>query len=200
MSDTELDETFDNPIPVVDFKMPNPLSQEELQKLHEYLKNKSNKELLNLISDISIKHNPNLNDMQKMQMIETLKQNMATTSKRELINTLSQIVNQSNKNLVFEDSSELKTLNTEQLTREQLREKLRQKRTMSDKKKMVQMMQNFQDELTATNSVNEQTQHTKQNNTENKKKNKKKKKASQSHLQQQLINKMTELMKSNLDK
>jgi hypothetical protein len=200
MSDNELDETFDNPIPVVDFKMPEPLTPDELKQVTDLMKIKSNKELSNLLTDISIKQNPNLNDMQKMQLQETLSKNIGNMSKRELINTLSQIINQSNKKLVFGDSSELNTMTTEQLSREQLLDKLRQKRTMQDKKKVQQMMQKLQDELINKPDDVGEEEVTSETPATNKKKNKKKKnkKANQKDLQEALVNKMKDFMKTNL--
>ena len=194
----ELDETFDNPNPVVNFKMPELLTQSELLKLNELTKTKSNKELTNLVLDISIKNNQNLDDMQKMQLLGNLTENISIMSKRELINTLGQIVNQSNKKLVFEDASELKTMTSEHLTRKQLCEKLHQKQMMQNKNKMQQIMEEFGNEqiketpLTENNEKNQQIQLTNK-----KKKNKKKKKANQIQLHDTLSNKMSELLQTN---
>jgi hypothetical protein len=173
MSDNELDETFDVPAKEpIDFKMPDPLTEDELKQLTELMKTKSNKELSTLILDVSIKNNPTMNDTQKMQLCENLKTNISSMSKRDLINVMCKIVNQQNKKLVFDDESNLKTMTTAQkLSREELIEKLKQKRMLNDKKKVQQIIEKLQEQNETENT--EQSENTEKQNAK-KKKNKKK--------------------------
>jgi len=193
MSDNELDETFDSTPITLD--LPQPLTSEESAKLLELMKSKSNKELTELVTNISIHHNDKLNDMQKMQLSTNFKQNLGNISKRELINTISQIVNQSNKNLVFQDSSKLETLNEkEKLSRDELLKKLHEKQKMSNKNNIKKMYEKLQEEM---NQQSEQTQSEQTQSEEKKKKKKKKNKnANPKQMQEMLVNKLTEFMKT----
>ena len=72
MSDNELDETFDSsasthPITV---NMPEKLTSAESTKLVELMKSKSNKELAELVTNISISHNDKLNDNKLVKYLE----------------------------------------------------------------------------------------------------------------------------------
>ena len=196
VQDDEIDEDFNQKPVVVD--TPAPLSNEQLAKMNELIKNKSNKELVEYISQLVLVNTSNLSDVQKAQMQHNLGKMYDGNSKRALIETITKFINQKNKYIIFDDVTKLKTVNEEQkLSREELREKLRNKiksNSSSSKQNLTNMYEKLQEELQNT----ELGETIKSDGVEGElKKKKKNKKLDPKKLQSKLVNQMANLMKNN---
>ncbi len=178
--DDEIDEEFL-------IENPSPLSNEELKKLNEMIKNKSNKELLDYVTELVMLNTPG-SDVEKIQMRHNIAKMYSGNSKKMLIEVITKFINQKNKYVVFTDSSELKTVTEESLTREELRAKLRNKLHNGNSNKNSQKMyEQLQEQLSQNPELSDML---------NQNQNKKKKKLDPRKLQQQLINQMANLMKN----
>lgn len=197
----DIDESFDSK--PVEVTFPELLSTDELNQIHGFLKGKSNKELSELVTKILTK-NTDQNEMQKMQITNSIMKNLGTSSKRELLTTLDTILNSQNKHIIFESADKLVTIQNEEQksSNDELRKKLHQKIFMSNKKnqqKMYEKMMNqFQKSQTETHEVQEtheveETQNLKSNDDKKKKKknNKINKKINSDVFQQNIIEQMT---------
>jgi hypothetical protein len=186
--DDEIDEEFissktSNPVLI---ENPSPLSNEELQKLNEMIKNKSNKELLDYVTELVMLNTPG-SYVEKIQMRHNIAKMYSGNSKKMLIEVITKFINQKNKYVIFTDSSELKTVTEESLTREELRAKLRNKIGSSNKNSQ-KMYEQLQEQLSQNPELSDML---------NQNQNKKKKKLDPRKLQQQLINQMANLMKNS---
>ncbi len=190
--DDQLDEDFNQKPVVVD--TPAPLSNDELSKINELIKNKSNKELVDYISKLILTNTDNLSDVQKLQMQHNSNKMYEGNSKRVLIETIGKFINQNNKNIIFDDASKLKTMNEEQLSREELRQKLRNKlksNSSNSKQNLTKMYEKLQEEL-QNSELGDSLNPVEENLTK-----KKKKKLDPKKLQNQLVSQMANLMKNN---
>lgn len=200
--DDEIDEDFTSKPVVVD--NPSPLSNEELSKVNELVKTKSNKELMEYISQLVSTSADNLTDVQKLQMQNGVSKMYGNCSKKALIEVISKFVNEKNKHVVFQDVTQLKTMNEDQkLSREELRQKLRNKIKSRNSRNLNKQLEELQEQLENSDlgqmlNENENTNVNNDNETEKKTdKKKKKKKIDPKKLQNKLINQMTNLMKNN---
>lgn len=194
--DDEIDEDFNQKPVVVD--TPAPLSNEELAKMNELIRNKSNKELIDYISQFVLSNTENLSDIQKAQMQHNASKMYDGNSKRALIETITKFINQKNKYIVFNDVAKLKTMNEEQkLSRDELRKKLHNKMKSSSKPNLTKMYEKLQEELQNTElgeALNNDNVEAAEGELKKKKKNKK---LDPKKLQNKLVNQMANLMKNN---
>jgi len=198
--DDEIDEDFTSKPVVVD--TPSPLSNEELSKVNNLIRNKSNKELMEYISQLVSTSADNLTDVQKMQMQNGVSKMYGNFSKRALIEVIGKFVNEKNKHVVFNDVTQLKTMDEEQkLTREELRQKLRNKIKSGNSRNLNKQLEQLQEQLENSDigqMLNPDSQNENNENGDNKpEKKKKKKKIDPKKLQNKLIGQMANLMKNN---
>jgi hypothetical protein len=195
--DDEIDEDFTSKPVVVN--TPSPLSNEELSKVNDLVKNKSNKELMEYISQLVSTSADNLTDIQKLHMQNGVSKIYGNFSKKALIDVIGNFINEKNKYVVFNDVTQLKTMNEEQkLSREELRQKLRNKLKSKNSRNNNQLEQLEQLQKQLENSdisqILNQNETTEENNDN---KPKKKKKINPKKLQNKLIGQMANLMKNN---
>lgn len=199
--DDEIDEDFTSKPVVVN--TPSPLSNEELSKLNDLVINKSNKELMEYISQLVSSSADNLTDIQKQQMKNGVNKIYGNFSKKALIEVIANFVNEKNKHVVFNDVTQLKTMDEEQkLSREELRQKLRNKLKSGNSRnnkqsQQLEQLEQLQQQLENFDigQILDQNETTGGNN-DNKPK-KKKKKIDPKKLQNKLIGQMANLMKNN---
>jgi hypothetical protein len=200
--DNDIDETFDDK--PVEIKLPELLSNDELDKIHGFLKGKSNKELSELVTKLLTK-DKNKDELQRMQLTNSIMKNLGTSSKRELLNTLDTIINTENKHIVFDSADKLTTISEEKKSsNDELRKKLHQKIFMTNKKnqsKMYEkMMQQFKDSTsekpdgTASEKPDESAS---EKPDDEKKKKKKNKKINKTAFQEDIVNQMMQILNSN---
>jgi hypothetical protein len=192
--DDELDEQFNEKVDNTDddkikqIDIPPPLSNEELTKLNELVKTKSNKELVDYITQLVLLNSKKNSDIEKLQIQNNVAKMYTGNSKRCLIEIISKFVNQKNKHIIFTDSTELKTMTEKQkLSHDELKEKLRNK--LKSKQNMTKMYEELQEQLKGSelgDLINSE-------NTEGKKK----KKLDPKKLQTKLVNQMANLLKNN---
>lgn len=195
----ELDESFDDKPVTLD--LPTPLTNSELNKMHEMMKSKSNKEIMDIINQIAT--NGDKSELNKKDESSSILKNLKSSSKRELINMMSLLVNQKNKHLIFQNASKLDTVKNDEL-RNELRKKLHNKIYMSNKnnlKKMYEKMAEGLQTLEEPSESHEPSDQNEQNITENiqsvksSKSKKKNKKLNRQKLQEQFMNQMANLIK-----
>ncbi len=197
MIDNDIDENFDSFS--TEIKMSQLLSTDELSRINNLMKSKSNKELSDIISKL-ITHNNNgvneLDDVKKMEVSTSIIKNLNSSSKRELLLMLNTLLTQNNKHIALETSSNSETINDEHISSEELRKKLHQKIFMSNKKNLQKMYQKMAENFQNTENISETNQATETNDTQKQKK-KKKNKINQQSFQNQIINQMAEIVKNN---
>lgn len=196
--DDDIDEDFTSKPVVVD--TPSPLSNEELSTLNNLIRNKSNKELMEYISQLVSTSADNLTDIQKMQMQNGVSKMYENFSKKALIEVIGKFVNNKNKNVVFNDVTQLKTMNEEQkLSREELLQKLRNKIKSGNSKNINKQLEQLQEQLENSdiNQMFNQNETTEENNDNKSEKKKKKKKIDPKKLRNKLMGQMANLMKNN---
>lgn len=186
----DIDENFTSDPVVID--NPSPLTNEELVKVNELVKTKSNKELMEYIYNLVSINADNLTDVQKLQMQNGVNKVYENFSKKSLIEVISKFVNEKNKHVVFDDITKIKTMDEEQkLSRDELRQKLRKKIKSGNNKNLNKQLEQLQEQL-KDSDIN---QNENENNTEKKKK---KKKINPKKLQKEIMGQMANLMKNNL--
>lgn len=197
--DNDIDEDFTSKPVVID--IPSPLSNEELSKVNNLAKNKSNKELMEYITQLVSSSADNLTDIQKMQMQNGVSKMYENFSKKALIEVIGKFINEKNKHIIFNDVTQLKTMNEEQkLSREELRQKLRNKIKSGNSKNVNKQLEQLQEQLENSDisQMLNQNETTGENIVEQKpEKKKKKKKIDPKKLQNKLMGQMVNLMKNN---
>jgi len=150
--DDDIDEQFNEKTQEKVIDLPTPLSNDELAKLHSLLQSKSNKDLLQCITNVMQENNKSVDAFQRAQIDTAIAKTHANMSKFALIETLTKIVNVKNKHIVFGDDVKLSTMTTQQKpSREELLKKLHNKKKMANKNTMQQMYEKLQEELANAN-------------------------------------------------
>ena len=197
-SEDDIDETFDEkPVHV---NLPVPLSNDELNKVHELMKTKSNKEISEIVTKIMTSEKEK-KEIEKMKIESSILKNLNTSSKRELLNLLDLVLHQQNKHIVFENANMLETVTEDKKeSHDELRKKLHSKIYMTNKNNMKKMYEKMSENLMSMQQESEQqTEQTSEQNvnseiTSEKKNKKKKNKLNRQKLQNQLMEQMANLL------
>jgi hypothetical protein len=190
--DDDIDEDFSQPQSEsnLDFNIPTPLEQSELDEIQSILKSKSGSELRDYLTKLMTFTMKGVDSFQSAQVGSNVQKTYGSSSKREVIGVIMTVVNKQNKHIIFNKTQPVVQV-VQQESREELREKLRNKLKAGDKTNMQKMYETLQEEY---EKMQEQENPTDTDGGEKKKK--KKKKIDPKKLQNQLINQMASYMKN----
>jgi hypothetical protein len=202
--DDEIDEDFSKPQSElesnINFDIPIPLDQSELDEIQNVLKSKSGSELRDYLIKLMTFSIKDTDSFQSAQVGNNVKKTYGSSSKREIISVIMTVVNKQNKHIILNKTPDyLQTIQQEtketKETREELRQRLRNKIKVGDKTNMQKMYETLQEEYDKMQEQENPTDVEGGNGSEKKKK--KKKKLDTKKLQGQLINQMATYMKNS---
>ncbi len=194
--DDDIDEDFSKPQSEsnIDFNIPMPLDQSELDEIQSILKSKSGSELRDYLTKLMTFTMKDADNFQSIQVANNVQKTYGSSSKREVISVIITVVNKQNKHIILNKPQAVVQVVQQETkeSREELRQRLRNKIKAGDKTNMQKMYETLQEEY---DKLQEQENPTDTDGGEKKKK--KKKKIDPKKLQNQLITQMASYMKNN---
>jgi hypothetical protein len=196
--DDDIDEDFSKPQSEsnLDLNIPLPLDQSEQNEVQNVLKSKSGSELRDYLTKLMTFTMKSADSFKSSQVESNVQKTYGSSSKREVIGVIMTVVNKENKHIILA-KPQIQTIKQDQPvqkeSREELRQRLRNKIKAGDKSSMQKMYETLQEEYDKLQEQENPTTDT--DGTEKKKK--KKKKLDPKKLQNQLISQMASYMKNN---
>ena len=148
--DDEIDEDFSKPQSEtnIDFDIPLPLDQSELDEIQSILKSKSGSELRDYLTKLMTFSMKNADTFQATQVATNVQKTYGSSSKREVISVIMTVVNKQNKHIILNKVQPVAKVVQQETkeSREELRQKLRNKIKSGDKTNMQKMYETLQEE------------------------------------------------------
>lgn len=193
--DDDIDEDFSKPQSEsnIDFNIPLPLDQSELDEIQSILKSKSGSELRDYLTKLMTFTMKGADNFQSAQVGSNVQKTYGSSSKREVVSVIMSVVNKQNKHIILTKPEPIVQVVQQETkeSREELRQRLRNKIKAGDKTNLQKMYETLQEEY---EKMQEQENPTDTDGGDKKKK--KKKKIDPKKLQNQLINQMASYMKN----